>query len=181
MIGENLDVGRPDRVSLIFDRRIRTRGPRPTVSRFRTRVFTQGVTPSLHVEYKHTRVKQYHKEGRALRTETTINDTRDFGIGKRLYNLPALREVGFSANRRLLDAQTISHDPIIGDAVFHQINQPVVIGGRRVAGLRFGDPRSTPCSAPSPSPPGLDGFNNRDLRAWWPNSCTPIPPPSPPA
>lgn len=46
-------------------------------SRWRTRVFTQGVTPSLHVEYKRTRVKQYHKEGVALRTETTINDPRD--------------------------------------------------------------------------------------------------------
>jgi hypothetical protein len=31
-----------------------------------------------------TRIKQYHKEGRALRTETTINDPRD--VGKRLTN-----------------------------------------------------------------------------------------------
>jgi hypothetical protein len=38
-----------------------------------------------------TRIKQYHKEGRALRTETTIDNTRDFGIGKLLKNLPALR------------------------------------------------------------------------------------------
>ena len=42
------------------------------------------------------------QEGRALRTETTINDTRDFQIGKRLTHLPALREVGFSATPRLL-------------------------------------------------------------------------------
>jgi hypothetical protein len=104
VIGENLDVGRPDRVSLILERRIRHRGPRPTVSRFRTRVFTQGVTPSLHAEYKHTQVKQYHKDRRALRTETTINDTRDFGIIKRLCYLPTLRKVAFCANRRLLDA-----------------------------------------------------------------------------
>jgi hypothetical protein len=141
VIAENLDVGRPDRVSLVFDRRVRTRGRCPTPTRYCTRVITQGVTPSLHVEYKHSRVKQYHKEGRALRTETTINDTRDFGIGKRLCNLPALRKVGFSANRRLLDAQTISHDPVIGDTVFNQLNQPTVVGDRRVAGLRFGDPR----------------------------------------
>jgi hypothetical protein len=141
VIRENLDVGRPDRVSLIFDRRLYTRGRHLTPTRYRTRVLTQGVTPSLHVEYRQTRVKQYHKEGRALRTETTINDTRDFGIGKRLCNLPALREVGFSANRRLLHAQTISHDPIIGDTVFNTINQPTIIDGQRVAGLRFGDPR----------------------------------------
>jgi hypothetical protein len=131
---------RPERVSLIFDRQIRTRGPRPTPTRFRTRVFTPGVTPSLNLEYRHRRIKQYHKEGRrALRTEMTFNDTRDFGIGRRLCNLPALREV--PANRRLLDVQTISHDPIIGDTVFNQLNQPAVIDGRRVAGLRFGDLR----------------------------------------
>jgi len=59
------------------------------------------VVPSLHVDYKNSRIKQYHKQGRALRTETTINNTRDFGIGKLLKNLPALRQVGFQANRRL--------------------------------------------------------------------------------
>jgi len=101
VIQENLDIGRPDQVQLIFQRRIL----RTTPGRFRTRVVTNGVYPSLHVDYKNTRIKQYHKEGRALRTETTINNTRDFDIGKRLHNLPALREVGFRANRRLLDVQ----------------------------------------------------------------------------
>jgi hypothetical protein len=152
VIRENLDVGRPDYISLIFDRRIFNGRKVRTESRFRTRVFTAGVTPSLHVEYKHTKIKQYHKEGRALRTETTINNTRDFWIGKRLCNLSALREVGFSANRRLLHAQTISHDPIIGDTVFNHIAQPAVIDGQRVPALRFGDPASTPCWAPSSLP-----------------------------
>ena len=73
-------------------------------------MITEGVTPSLHVDYKHTRIKQYHKQGRALRTETTINDTTDFSIGKRLTNLPALREIGFSANRRLLRVEPCRHN-----------------------------------------------------------------------
>jgi hypothetical protein len=103
VIRENPDLGRPDQVQLIFERRVTKRTP----GRFRTRVLTEGVVPTLHVDYKHSRIKQYHKEGRALRTETTINDTRDFGIGKRLANLPALRQVGFQANRRLLHVQTI--------------------------------------------------------------------------
>ena len=102
VIRDNLDAGRPDQVSLVFDRRLIHGRKRTTPGRFRTRVITDSVTPSLHVDYKHATIKQYHKEGRALRTETTINDTRDFEIGKRLTNLPALREVGFSANRRLL-------------------------------------------------------------------------------
>src|SRR5512135_1401879 len=110
-IRENLDLGRPDQVQLIFVRRVTKRTP----GRFRTRVLTEGVTPSLHVDYKHSRIKQYPKEGRALRTETTVNDTRDFGIGKRLCNLPALRRLGFQANRRLLDVQRISQDCAVGE------------------------------------------------------------------
>jgi hypothetical protein len=143
VIRDNLDAGRPDQVSLIFDRRI-LRGRRlSTPSRWRTRVITDGVTPSLHVDYKHTTIKQYHKQGRALRTETTINDTRDFEIGKRLVNLPALREIGFSANRRLLRVQRLDHDPITGTATLHAITEPVTTDtGTRVPGLRLGQQRS---------------------------------------
>ena len=60
VIRDNLDIGRPDQVALVFDRRLMRRGKRPTPGPFRTRVITQGVTPSLYVDYKHTRVKQYH-------------------------------------------------------------------------------------------------------------------------
>ncbi len=140
VIRHNLDLGRPDRVGLIFDRRVRTRGRRPTPGRFRTRVITDGVTPSLHVDYKHSKIKQYHKLGAALRTETTINDSYDFGIGRGLHNLPALRQVGFAANRRLLDVQRTSHDPFIGAERLAEVSGPVVVDGdRKAPGLRFGD------------------------------------------
>jgi hypothetical protein len=143
VIRDNLDTGRPDQVSLIFQRGIRRARYHPTPGQFRTRVITDGVTPSLHVDYKHTRIKQYHKEGRALRTETTINEPGDFRIGKRLVNLPALREIGFSANRRLLGAQRLDHDPIAGTATLDQVTQPITsASGTRVSGLPFGDSRS---------------------------------------
>jgi hypothetical protein len=162
VIRENLDLGRPSQVQLIFDRRVTKRTP----GRFRTRVITTGVTPSLHVDYKRARIKQYHKEGRALRTETTINDTRAFGIGKRLANLPALRAVGFGANRRLLDVQRVSHDCAIGEAAFRQVTRPVAVDGQRAPALRFEQERVQAllsvlvlfCLLPQ-------GFANRDLRA----------------
>jgi hypothetical protein len=93
------------------------------------------VIPSLHVDYKNTRIKQYHKEGCALRTETTINNTRDFGIGKLLKNLPALRQIGFQANRRLLDVQKISHDCSIGEDAFDRVVRPAEVDGQRASAL----------------------------------------------
>ena len=183
VIRDNLDIGRPDKVSLIFAKRVHRGRRQATPGRFRTRVITDGVTPSLHADYKHATIKQYHKEGRALRTETTINDAHDFGVGKRLVNLPALREIGFSANRRLLGVQGLDHDPITGATALHTVTDPITTtNGTRVPGLRLGQQRShalltalpifqlnppdspTPTCAPSPptcaesprtrSPPG---------------------------
>jgi len=137
VIRENLDLGRPEEIQLIFNRRI----PRRTRARFRTRVVTQDVTPSVNVYYKNTRIKQYHKENRALRTETTINNTYDFGIGRRLHNLPKLRDIGFAANRRLLEVERLSHDCILSEDTFQAINRPVAAGHQRASGLRFAEPR----------------------------------------
>ncbi len=166
VIRDNLDIGRPNQVSLIFERRIHSGKKRSTPGRFRTRVITEEVTPSLHVDYKHTTIKQYHKEGRALRTETTINNSYDFDIGKRLTNLPALCEVGFTANRRLLDVQRLSHDPARGRETFTAVNDPVVTDqGTRVAGLRFADPRAQALLCALLVFRLLpNGFTNRDLR-----------------
>ena len=164
VIRENLDIGRPDHVQLIFDRRISKRTP----GRFRTRVITEGVTPSLHVDYKRSRIKQYHKEGRALRTETTINDPRDFGIGKRLSNLPALRRIGFQANRRLVDVQRISQDCAVGEDAFKGVNGPVEVDGQRASGLPFADVAVQALLSSLLVFRLLPrGFSNRDLRDHW--------------
>jgi hypothetical protein len=137
VIRENLDLGRPEQVQLIFNRRI----PRNTDACFRTRIVTQDVTPSLNVYYKNARIKQYHKENRALRTETTINNTYDFGIGRRLHNLPKLRAIGFAANRQLLEIERLSHDCILSEDSFRRIDRPITVGHQRASGLRFADPR----------------------------------------
>ena len=162
MLGEG--GGRPDQVSLIFQRRITKRTP----GRFRTRLLTEGVSPSLHVYYKHSKIKQYFKEGRALRTETTINDSRDFGIGKRLGNLSELRRVGFAANRRLLDVQRIGSDSVLGKAEFERVHTPIEVSGQRAGGLRFGDEKvQTLFCALLSFVLLVRGFSNRDLREQW--------------
>lgn len=164
VIRENLDIGRPDQVQLIFERRVTKRTP----GRFRTRVLTEGVAPSLHVDYKSSKIKQYHKEGRALRTETTINNTYDFKINKGLNHLPALRKIGFRANRRLLDVQRLSHDCSIGEDAFRQVNEPTLVEGQRASALRFADPLVQALFAALLVFRLLPrGFSNRELRDHW--------------
>ena len=166
IIRENLDLGRPDKVQLIFNRRV----TKPTPGQFRTRVLTDGVTPSLPIHYKNSRIKQCFKQVPEVRevgarTETTINNTRDFNIGKRLCNLPALRQVGFPANRRILEVERLSQDCAVGEEAMLKLNRPVEVNGQRASALRVTDPavlalwsllvwfRLLPC-----------GFANPDLR-----------------
>ncbi len=163
VIRENLDLGRPETIQLIFGRKLR----KSTVAdgRCRTRILSEGVIPSLHVYYKRTHLKQYHKEGRALRTETTINDTYDFNVGRRLINLPRLREIGFAANRKVLEVETLTHDCQIGAAAFQKLQRPAVVDGQKVSALKYGEERVQAllavllmfCLLP-------EGFRNQQLR-----------------
>ena len=163
IIRENLDLGRPSKVSLIFARRINKRTP----GTFHTRVITQGVIPSLHVGYNSSKIKQYFKEGRALRTETTINNTHDFRVGRNLANLPALRAIGFNANRRLLEVETIAQDCTLAEGLFDRVTQAQTLDGQRVAGLRFDDARVQALLQVLCLFLGLpEGFRNASMRDW---------------
>ena len=166
LIRDNLDIGRPDKVNIVFGRMIRQRGKFKTPGTFRTQVITTGTCPYLYLYYKKTHVKQYLKEGRALRTETTVNQPRDLGIGKELTNLAAMAKAGYTASRRLLDAECISHDPAAGAAALDMLTSPVISTTcTRVPGMRFPDPRVqallAACCALALRPAG---FTSRDLR-----------------
>jgi len=163
VIRENIDLGRPEQVQLIFTRKMQRKTA--TDGRCRTRIITEGVMPSLHVYYKNTHLKQYHKQGRGLRTETTINDSYDFGVGRRLHNLPKLRQIGFAANRRVLQVERLSHDCQIGAQAFEKLQKPTAVDGQHVSALPFGQQRVQAllttlvlfCLQP-------EGFRNRQLR-----------------
>jgi hypothetical protein len=140
VIRDHLDLGRPDQIALVFHRRV----SRCTPGTFRTRVLTRGVDPTLCCNYKSSRLKQYFKEGRAVRTETVICNTKDFGIGRRVCaeNWYALRAVGESANRSLCDAEAADAQPAPDVATFHRVTLPSTTeDGLYAAGLRFGEAR----------------------------------------
>jgi hypothetical protein len=164
VIRDNLDLGRPDRVRLLFPRRLTRRTPPPAYG-YRTRVITDGVEPSLHIEYKHSHLKQYFKDGHGLRSELTINNPNDFDFTKGLDQLPALRALGDDVNRTLLTVERVSHHCTVTSEALDRLQHPLHVGRVRVSALRFGDPRiQALCQALSGFAHIPAGFRHRDLR-----------------
>ncbi|MDN5749360.1 MAG: hypothetical protein L0H64_12725 [Pseudonocardia sp.] len=143
LVADNLDIGRPEHVELIFSRHPVLRGRPPSAQKvFKTNVVTRGVAVTVNAFYKHSRIKQYLKDGRALRIETVINDTYDLGAQRRLHNLPELQARARAANRRLLDTERVGQGCVLASPAFERIAHPTTtVDGRRAPALRFGDPR----------------------------------------
>jgi hypothetical protein len=162
IIRDNLDLGRPDRVQLIFDRVVTKKTP----GHFRTRVIQDGVHPSLHINYKNFDLKQYFKEGRGCRTEGTFRNPNDFGINKGLANLPYLQKIGRQINRRLLEVERVSHNSgLSGDSIQRVVQPAVTQDGKKAPGLKFGQPRVMALLlALTLFQHLIDGFRNHDLR-----------------
>src|SRR5580693_8884172 len=139
LIADNLDIGRPHNVEIIFARKIR----RDTAGTFRTAIDRRdngGVL--VNVFYKHSRIKQYLKDGRAMRIETVVNAPRDLGCNARLPNLDELQAKARAANRRILETERAGQGTVLASPAFERIAHPSVDAeGRRTPALRFGDPR----------------------------------------
>ncbi|MCA1678272.1 MAG: hypothetical protein LC777_04625 [Actinobacteria bacterium] len=162
-ISDQLALGRPDNVAIVFGRKVTRRTP----GRFHTRVINRGTEPAIQVHYKRSKVKQYFKEGRALRTETTINDTRDFGVGRLLTqaNWEALLQIGHQTNARLLCAQLEACQCAPDAQTLERVVLPSTEEGLPAPGLRFGDPRVMALLACLCSFGHLfEGLTNRSLR-----------------
>src|SRR6266550_7180127 len=159
---DNLDLGRPDRLQLIFERRVTKATPGP----FRTRVMQKGVHPSLHIQYKNFDLKQYFKEGRGCRTEGTFRNPNDFGVNKGLSNLSYLQKLGRQINRRLLEVERVSHNSgLSGDSIQKVLQPTVTADGEKAPALKFGQPRVMALLlALTLFQHLIDGFHNRDLR-----------------
>jgi hypothetical protein len=142
-IKDHLDLGRPDKVRLVFDRRVQLKGTKShqTPGRFSTQVVTRGVHPRIEARYKSSQVKAYFKQQRALRVETTINNPRDFGVNKTLNtsNWRALRHIGAGVNARFLQALSEGNGTVPDGQLLADVVLPSVHDGQRAPGLRFGE------------------------------------------
>jgi hypothetical protein len=181
LIADNLDLGRPEQVEVIFGRKIprrrRSRSARcgsakarpPTPEVFKTVIdrANQGVT--VNVFFKHSRAKQYLKDGRAVRIETVVNDTTDLGVLRRLEHFEELSAKACAINHRIVEAERVGQGAVLASPAFERIAHPSIEDGRRAPALRFGDPRvQALAGALTHTLSAAVGITNRSLRARMP-------------
>jgi hypothetical protein len=159
---DNLDIGRPQEMQVIFGRRVRT----PPVGGYRTRLLRSGDEVTLNAYFRHSRVKSYLKCGRAFRIETVINDTGDLGLLRGLAHLEELSVKARDVNRRMVDALRVGQGCVLASPAFERVARPTICDGRRAPALRFGDPRVMALAgALCAFVHTVTGFTNRSLRA----------------
>jgi hypothetical protein len=168
LVADNLDLGRPEHVEILFKRDPRGRKPKDQAGGvFKTAIDRNNNGVTINAFWRHSRVKQYLKDGRALRVETVVNSPDDLGVARRLHNLPELQARARAINGRLLETERVGQGCVFDSPAFARISQPTLTeDGRRAPGLRFGDPRvmalagalaSTVCA--------VTGITNKSLRA----------------
>ena len=135
-------VGGANRTTHLFGRHINRRyqGKLQTVLDQR-----EAGHPVLRWYYRTSFAKQYVRgdqdSDRILRTETCSNDTYHFGVGRRLENLPMLREQLDATNERCLTEQAELLASAVDTGQFAALAAPTLIGQRRVPGLKLHDDR----------------------------------------
>ena len=164
---DNLGLGRPDTLEIIFDRQVRRGRQRSTQGTFNTKVITRGTEVTMNAFYRRSRIKQYLKDSRALRVETVINDAYDIGCQRRLHNLDEVHAHARAINNRLLDTERAGQACVLANPVFERIAHPsVTADGRRATAMRFGDSRvQALAGALAVTVCAVTGITNRSLRA----------------
>jgi hypothetical protein len=161
LVTDNLAVGRPDVIQLIFARQVRS----TTRGTFSTKVVNRGVEVVVNAFYKHSRIKEYLKDGRALRIECVINSPTDLGCQRRLHNLGDLQAKARQANRRILSIQQAGQGCAIDTELFERVSLPYIREGQRTGALRFGEPRAMALAGALCCLIGtVTGVTNRTLR-----------------
>jgi hypothetical protein len=168
LVADNLDLGRPGHAGLLFKRSPRGRQPTdPAGGAFKTAIDRTSNGVTINAFWRHSRVKQYLKDGRAPRIETVVNSPDDLGVARRLHNLPELQARARAAGTRLLHTERAGQGCVFDSPAFARISQPTLTGdGRRPPGLRFGDPRAQALAGALASMLcAVTGITSKSLRA----------------
>ncbi len=163
LAADNLDIGRPDNMEIIFNRQIRS----TCHGVFRTAIDRDNDGVVVNAFYRHSRIKYYLKDHRALRIETVINDAYDIGVLRRIEHFDELVAKARDANHRLLDTIRVGQSCVLASPAIERIAHPTITtAGRRAPAIRFGDPRVMALAgALCLSLFAVTGITNKSLRA----------------
>ncbi len=128
-------VGGAERTTQLFGRRIdrRYQGKLQTV-------LDQRWYYQTSFAKNYTRGDDHHAD-RILRAETCSNDTRHFGVGRRLHNLPVLRDKLAATNERTLALQAELLATTVDTGQLASLAKPTMVGQRRIPGVKLHDDR----------------------------------------
>jgi hypothetical protein len=139
LLDSNRTIGHPDKLAVIFGRG--NFHPDPRTGQTEIKV-TALKTTVIKTSLRGTSLKQYIKDRRLLRTETSCYRVPELSVAKDIKNLPKLRTVLAQSNERYQDAQQDVLASAIDRGQLQRLAQASVsASGRRTPGLHVDDRR----------------------------------------
>jgi hypothetical protein len=139
LMDANRTIGQPNKLTVIFGRKI----TKHHVGKLQTVIEDLDLpNPVIRSHYKNGFVKQYVRDKANLRTEPATNNVTDYGVGKAIDNLPALRDKMSAIIDRYHDVQQDILESFVDRGQLLKLTQPTILSnGKRIPGLKLDHPR----------------------------------------
>ena len=139
LMDANRTIGQPNKLTVIFGRKI----TKQHAGKLQTVIEDLDLpNPVIRSHYKNGFVKQYVRDKANLRTEPATNNVTDYGVGKAIDNLPALRDKMSAIIDRYHDVQQDILESFVDRGQLLKLTQPTILSnGKRIPGLKLDHPR----------------------------------------
>ena len=139
LLDANRTIGQPDKITTIFGRKV----SKSYRGKLQTEIENMHLpNPVIRSHYRNGFIKQYVRDHLILRTEAASNNVTDYGVGKAVDNLPALRTTLSAINDNYLTVQQDILETFIDRGQLRRLAQPTISAtGKRIPGLKLDNPR----------------------------------------
>jgi hypothetical protein len=139
LLDMNRTIGQPKKITLIFGRKV----TKLYKGKLQTELEDLDLpNPVIRSHYAHGFAKQYLRDHRLLRTEPATNDVTDYGVNKKVENLPHLRQRMSEIIDHYHDAQQDILETFVDRGQLQKLAAPTTLtNGKRIPGLKLDHPR----------------------------------------
>lgn len=139
LLDANRTIGQPKKITVIFGHKITKHHAGKLQTVIEDLDFPN---PVIRSHYRNSFIKQYVRDQSNLRTESATNNVTDYGVGKAIGNLPALRDKLSGISDRYLDVQQDILETFVDRGQLLDLTHPTVLPtGKRIPGLKLDHPR----------------------------------------